>query len=117
SRPHAIRAPGTWNPKTNQVGAIFFESIRRLLQKERKKEGSSFLYHSSSEANAGQLNDSASRSFYRGGHQDWLKQFAINQAGTRHAQLRALVYCCYRQVGHAVARANADALYQAARVQ
>ena len=24
SRPHAIRAPGTWNPKTNQLGAIFF---------------------------------------------------------------------------------------------
>ena len=32
SRPHAIRAPGTWNPKTNQVGAIFFQSIRPLLQ-------------------------------------------------------------------------------------
>ena len=31
-----------------------------LLQKKRKKEVSSFLYHSSSEANAGQLNDSRS---------------------------------------------------------
>ena len=57
SRPHAIRAPGTWNPKTNQLGAIFFESITPLLQKKRKKEVSSFLYHSSSEANADQLND------------------------------------------------------------
>ena len=40
SRPHAIRAPGTWNPKTNQVGAIFFESIRRASsegKKERRK--------------------------------------------------------------------------------
>jgi hypothetical protein len=37
SRPHAIRAPGTWNPKTNQVGAIFFGAITPILQKERKK--------------------------------------------------------------------------------
>src|SRR5215472_9422319 len=34
SRPHAIRAPGTWNPKKNQLGAIFFESVRSLLQKK-----------------------------------------------------------------------------------
>ena len=117
SRPHAIRAPGTWNPKTNQVGAIFFESIGPLLQKKRKKEVSSFLYHSSSEANAGQLNDSRTPSIYCGGHQNWLEQFAITQPGTRHAQLRALVYCIFRQVGHQVARRIADAQYQAARFQ
>jgi hypothetical protein len=117
SRPHAIRAPGTWNPKTNQVGAIFFESIRGLLQKERKEEESSYLYHSTREARAHELNDSACRSFYCGGHRDWLEQFAIMQAGTRHAQLCALVYCCFRQVGHQVARLNADAQYQAGRVQ
>ena len=58
SRPHAIRAPGTWNPKTNQFGAIFFESIGPLLQKKEEKEVSPFLYHSSSEATADQLNDS-----------------------------------------------------------
>ena len=42
SRPHAIRAPGTWNPKTNQLGAIFFTSIAPLLQTE-KKERSKFF--------------------------------------------------------------------------
>jgi len=122
SRPHAIRAPGTWNPKTNLLGAIFFESIKPLLlllllQKKRKKEESSFLYHSSSEAEAGKLNDSASRSFYCGGHQDWLGQFTITQAGTRHPQLRDLVYCMFRHVGHKVARLNADAQYSEARMQ
>jgi hypothetical protein len=117
SRPHAIRAHGTWNPKTNQVGAIFFESIREVVHKKEEKEVSSFLYRSTREANASQLNDSATRSFYCGGYQNWLKQFAIVQAGTRHAQLRALVYCCFRQVGHRVGRLIADAQYRDARVQ
>jgi len=117
SRPHAIRAPGTWNPKTNQLGAIVFASVSALLQKERKKEVSPFLYHSSDRANAGQLNDSELLSFYCGGKENWLQQFAITQPGTRRAQLCALAYCIFRQVGHRVARLIADAQYQAARVQ
>ena len=117
SRPHAIRAPGTWNPKTNRFGAIFFESTRALLQKKEEKEVCSFLYHSSSELNTRQLNDSQAPLFYCGGHENWLNQFAITQAGTRHAQLRELVYCIFRQVGHQVARTIADAQYRAARVQ
>ena len=117
SRPHAIRAPGTWNPKTNQVGAIFFTSTDALLEKERKKEVSSFLYHSSTVAGVDQLNDSGEPSSYSGGHQNWIEHFAISQSGTRHAQLRELVYCMFRQVGHSVGRANADAQYRAARVQ
>jgi hypothetical protein len=117
SRPHAIRAPGTWNPKTNQVGAIFFASIAPLLQKERKKEVCSFLCHSTAGAKASQLNDSGFRALYCGGYQNWLEHFAITQAGTRHGQLRALVFCIFRQVSHQVARRIADALYRAARVQ
>jgi hypothetical protein len=117
SRPHAIRAPGTWNPKKNQVGAIFFESIKPLLQKEKekKKEESSFLYHSSNKAEGAKLNDSEKPSFYCGGHDNWLEQFAITQPRTRHSSLRALVYCIFRQVGHQVARSIADAQYKAAR--
>ena len=90
SRPHAIRVPGTWNPKTNQFGAIFFESTGALLQKKEEKEVSSFLYRSSSEAGIGQLNDSGEPSFYCGGLQNWIEQFAITQSGTRHTQLREL---------------------------
>ena len=116
-RPHAIRAPGTWNPKTNRVGAIFFESIGPLLQKKKEKEVSPFLYHSSSEATADQLNDRKRSSIYCGGHQDWVRQFAVIQPGTRHAQLQALVCCIFRQVGHLVARRLADEQYNAARFQ
>ncbi len=117
SRPHAIRAPGTWNPKTNQLGAIIFTSIAPLLLTKRKKEGSSFLYHSTDGTDGSQLYDSEFRSLYCGGHQNWLEQFAITQTGTRHGQLRALVYCIFRQVSHRIARRLADAQYQAARVQ
>jgi hypothetical protein len=117
SRPHAIRAPGTWNPKTNQLGAIFFTSVSPLFQKKGKKEVSSFLYHSTEGANASQLNDSGSRSLYCGGYQNWLEQFKITEASTRHRQLRSLVYCIFRQVSHQCARRIADAQYQAARVQ
>ena len=117
SRPHAIRAPGTWNPKTNQAGAIVFTSIDALLQKEEKKEVCSFLYPSSYGAKSGQLNDKGFRPVYCGSYQDWLEQFAIAQPGIRHAQLQALVYWIFRQVGHQVARELADRQYQAARVQ
>ena len=117
SRPYAIRVPGTWNPKTNQLGAIIFTSIAPLLQKKGKKEVSPFLYHSTDGANAGQLNDSGLQSFYCGGKKNWLEQFAITQAGTRHAQLRGLVYCIFRQASHRVARRIADGHYRAARVQ
>jgi hypothetical protein len=117
SRPHAIRAPGTWNPKTNQLGAIIFTSVTPLLEKRRKKEVSSFLYHSTDGANAGRLNDSCPPAFYCGGHQDWLDQFAITQSSTRHARLRELVYCIFRQVSQSVGRRIADLQYQSARVQ
>jgi hypothetical protein len=117
SRPHAIRAPGTWNPKTNQLGAIIFTSVTPLLEKRRKKERSSFLYHSTDGAKAGRLNDSYPPSFYCGGQQKWLDQFAITQRSTRHAQLRELVYCIFRQVSQPVGRRIADLQYQAARVQ
>jgi hypothetical protein len=117
SRPHAIRAPGTWNPKTNQLGAIIFTSAARILEERRKKEVSSFLYHSTAGVKAGRLNDSYPPAFYCGGHQNWVDQFAITQPSTRHGQLRELVYCIFRQVSQPVGRRIADLQYQSARVQ
>ena len=63
------------------------------------------------------VDDSERAVFYCGGHQNWLQQFAIIQPSTRHAQLRALVYCIFRQVSHSVGRRLADLQYQGARVQ
>jgi hypothetical protein len=117
SRPHAIRAPGTWNPKKNQPGAIFFTSMAPLLQKKEEKEVSPFLYHSTHGTNDGQLNDSKLRLFQSRVCQEWLRRFAITQPGTRHAQLQALVCWIFRQVGHGVASVIAEAQYKGARVQ
>ena len=103
--------------QTNQLGEIFFTSVAPLFQKKGKKEVSSFLYHSTDGAKTSQLNDSGSQSFYCGGYQNWLEQFAITEASTRHGRLRALVYCIFRQVSHQCGRRIADALYQGARVQ
>src|SRR5205085_2597031 len=70
SLPYGIRAPGTWNPKTNQCGLIFFESISALLSRtKKKKEEGPFLYPSTTTAAADQLNDSGA--FYSGGNTDW----------------------------------------------
>jgi hypothetical protein len=123
SRPHAIRAPGTWNPKTDQLGLIIFNSTGPLLDRlyaprekpKKERENSPFLYPSSLEAAGAQLNDS--KAFYSGGVGDWQARFAITHAGTRHEQLRQLVHAMSRQVGYPIARRNADAQYLAARAQ
>jgi hypothetical protein len=123
SWPYGIRAPGTWNPKTDQLGLIAFNSTGPLLEKvsalkgETKKEGekSPFLYHSSRGRAGSHLNDS--ESFYSGDAADWQRTFAILHGGTRHEQLRQLVHTMLRQVGYPVARRNAKAQYVAARVQ
>jgi hypothetical protein len=116
SLPYGIRAPGTWNPKTNQLGLIFFNSIGALLSLiEREKEESPFLYPSTHGVKRGQLNDRGP--FYSGGEADWQRLFAINYAGTRHDKLKDLVHAIYRQVSYRVARRNAEAQYQSAKHQ
>jgi hypothetical protein len=123
SWPYGIRAPGTWNPKTDQLGLIHFNSTGPLLMRvsiareesQKEREKSPFLYHSTARAAGAQLNDS--KSFYSGGTSDWQRMFAIVHGGTRHQQLRRLVHTMLRQVGYLVGRRNAEAQYLAARVQ
>ncbi len=120
--PYGIRAPGTWNPKTDELGLIIFNSLGPLLkrQAEKKKEAekerkkSPFLYHSTTTAEPSQLNDTAGVSFYAGGRLSWLKQFAIVAPSTRHAQLKGLVHAIFRQVGHRIGLKNAEAQYKLA---
>jgi len=123
SCPYGIRAPGTWNPKTDQLGLIAFNSTGPLLEKlfalkgERKKERekSPFPDHSSHGATGTHLNDS--ESFYSGGAADWQRKFAILHGGTRHEQLCELVHTVLRQVGCPVARWNAERQYLGSRIQ
>ena len=113
--PYPIRAPGTWNPKTDSFGRIASSSIAPLLLHagEGEKE-SPFLYHTTAEAKASQLHDRATRPLYRGPADAWKADFAITQPSTRHDRLKALVHHIYRQVGRAVAVRNAEQQYREA---
>ena len=47
--PYGIRAPGTWNPKTDEVGLIACSSVELILNsahKKKEEEESPFLYRS-----------------------------------------------------------------------
>jgi hypothetical protein len=113
--PYGIRAPGTWNPKTDKPGLIFFDSMGALLSRiKREKEESPFLHHSTSLGKSCELNDS--EKFYSGDAADWQRQFAILHSGTRHLRLKEMVTTIFRQAGHDVARRNADAQFHASRV-
>ena len=115
SLPRGIRAPGTWNPKTDQVGLIAFSSVEGLSSEiERRKEESPFLYHSSHPGKTLHLNDR--KTFYSGGKADWQRQFAVLHRGTRHQRLTELVAAAFRQAGHDVVRRNAEMQFLASRV-
>ena len=117
--PYGIRAPGTWNPKTDEIGLIACSSVELILNSARKRkeeEESPFLYRSTYPAEKFRGDDGSS--FYRGGRNtNWLVQFGISQSGTRHRQLKGLVHTMFRQVGYLVARHHVNAQYLAARVR
>ncbi len=112
--PKAIRAPGTWNPKTEQIGAIYYSSLEPLLKRIGEgKRVSTFLYRSTDSPRSIDVSDIA---LYSGGKADWRKRFAITALHTRHAQVKALVFEMYRQVGFRIGRANAHRQFLESRV-
>lgn len=113
--PRAIRAPGTWNPKSEKCGLILFESATPLLRKaEREEENSTSYCHSTHGETRATLNDTGWLDRHISG---WLERCTIVQLGTRHEQLKKLIFGVFRGLGHDVARYAADRLYRAARVQ
>lgn len=113
--PPAIRAPGTWNPKTGACGVIVSQTLTRLVG-EGRKEGKSnpFLYHASNRVNEHQLHDRSTGELFRGIGDSWKDEYAIIGPCTRHNRLKDLGSSIFRQVGHAVARENASAQYREA---
>src|SRR5262249_49600338 len=112
SWPYGIRAPGTWNPKTDAVGLIAYSSVGPLLLQGKKgRKESPFLYHATNVAKPAQLHDREGLPLYRGTNGEWKVQFAISQPATRHHRLRELVHHMFRQVGKAVAKWNAESQY------
>jgi DNA-binding MarR family transcriptional regulator len=115
SLPYGIRAPGTWNPRSDSLGLIAYSSISPLLAEARKERKEyPFLYHATNRENDAQLHDRGKVPFYRGVGGEWKVKFAITQSSTRHNQLKRLVHHVFRQVGREVARLNAEAQFVAA---
>ncbi len=115
SLPFGIRVPGTWNPKTDTLGLIAFQSLAPLLaEAKRERKESPFLCHATNRVKDPQLHDSKQTALYRGHNDEWQTQFAITQSGTRRNQLKALVHHIFRQVGREVARQNAEAQHREA---
>jgi hypothetical protein len=117
--PYGIRAPGTWNPKTDEVGLIACSSVELILNsahKKKEEEESPFLYRSTYPAEKFRGGDGSN--FYRGGRNtDWLVQFGISQSGTRHMQLKGLMHTMFREVGYRVARHHVNTQYLEAKMQ
>jgi len=113
--PYGIRAPGTWNPKTDAVGLIAFSSVSPLLaEAKRERKENPFLYHATNSVKAPQLHDREKTTFYRGLNGEWESLFAITLPHTRRNKLMELVYHIFRQVGREVAFLNAEAQHKEA---
>jgi hypothetical protein len=109
----AIRAPGTWNPKTNDCGLILHETLTRgetfALPYGRERDGNalSVLCEPPSAKGA----SSQSSLVFRGEHGEWATKFAINAPSTRHQKLTELIGTGLFQAGREVVRKNAELQY------
>ena len=110
----AIRAPGSWNPKTGRCGLIVFSNFCGERRIERDISFSVSCNHLGKNA---QLHDREKSGFYRGQDGAWKFEFAITAPAIRHQKLKDLVHMTFRQVSQLVARGNAAAQYQEALPQ
>ena len=109
----ALRAPGTWNPKTGHCGLILHESLTQSflpsLAYGRERDGIalSVLCELPSKKGA----SSQSSEIFRGEHGEWATRFAINAPSTRHQKLTELVGTGVFQAGREVFGKNAELQY------
>jgi hypothetical protein len=105
-----LRAPGTWNPKTNNCGLILCESLTQSflpsLPYGREREGNALSLLC--EPRGGNSPVHRVGEVFRGEHGEWKERFAITALGTRHHKLTKLVGTAFFQSGREVARRNAE---------
>jgi len=104
-----IRAPGTWNPKSDECGLILHETFSAFLHAElsvTSKEGNASLSVRCNTREGDQITPSSE--LFRGEHGEWVPAFAITAPRSRHAKLEALVGTAFFQVSMKVARQNAE---------
>jgi hypothetical protein len=105
-----IRAPGSWNPKTEQCGLILHETFTKLLPGLLPSVTPKERYASlGARCNTRERNGITPNSeFFRGEHGEWVKAFAITAPSTRHEKLLKLVGAAFLQAGRDVAKRNAE---------
>src|SRR4030095_1599920 len=111
----ALRAPGTWNPKTGDCGLILHETLTECvtaLPCGEDKESNAFylLGEPRGEKDA----SSPNREVFRGEHGEWATGFAITAPCSRHKKLTDLVVAAFLQAGKSVVRRNAELQYRKA---
>jgi hypothetical protein len=106
----ALRAPGTWNPKTGDCGLIVQENLSHsdLLPLPCGGDKKSNALYMVGELRGNGDASSHSSEIYRGEHREWATVFAITAPCTRHEKLTKLVGTGFFQAGKAVLRKNAE---------
>jgi hypothetical protein len=108
----ALRAPGTWNPKTGDCGLILHETLTECVTAlpccEDKESNALYLL---GEPRGKSRSSSPSRELFRWERREWATKFAITAPSTRHPQLLKLVGTAFFQVGWEIARENAQLQY------
>jgi hypothetical protein len=111
----ALRAPGTWNPKTADCGLILHETLKECVTAlpccEDKESNALYLL---GEPRGKGHASSPSRELFRREGRERATKFAITSPSTRHAQLLKLVGTAFFQVSPEIARENAQLQYKEA---
>lgn len=111
---YGIRAPGTWNPKSDEVGLIAYERVTELLEHpalSAAKEKNTSLSVRALRREEGPKCPYSAKTPYRGTLNEWQQLFAITAPRSRHGKLSKLVGTAFFQAGHDVARENARLQY------
>ena len=112
----AIRAPGTWNPKTGDCGLILHESLTQSFLpslpcgRERNGIALSVLCEPPSEKGLSSQNSGV----FRGERGEWATRCAIVAPSMRHQKLTELVGTGLFQAGREIVRKNAELQYSEA---
>lgn len=116
-----MRAPGCWNPNTDQCSGIVWENTRSYLETVLSGNSKTAplncngLQHELPDRERSFLSSSPSPLSYR--ESELLQKLGISASNTRNGKLCSLVGEVFHQTGHAVARRLAELQYRTAAVK
>ncbi len=128
----ALRPPGSWNPRDDSFGSIFFENVRSALPSPARSPldlkrvtsfnlGKESSFHEGSENSECELGKEQASGepgkeppVFRGKNDAWRTRFAISAPSTRHNKLLLLVSEGFPQASRDVVRQNGALQYSEA---